>query len=288
MSVLTELKLKVGKRREMNFVIERYESAMIVVNDCKSRKITDPDFDNISEKKGISKSWEGVNSYNEALEYMSNGYQPTVEALKDKLKFTAAGDGKRMSFQNNIVGYNPIVPLAMMGVPNCMIDTKIKPIKCKVIDVYYDMTQSCGTSPKTIIESGQKLLGVITELEHQGYRFNLYAVQSYSDDEGADLLVVKVKSSNQPIDLKRISFPLTHVAFFRVIGFDWYSKCPKAKYRTAYGHALSFEFNKDELKDFSDKAFGSNSIYISGRMLNENPEDYIKEVLVNVGQRKAK
>lgn len=281
MSTIITKNITVGnKKRSVN--IEFYDSAMDVYEDCKKRTITDSCFNDKSKEK--FGSWEGVKTYDEALTFLRNGYQPTVNKLREKLKVKDPGQ-KRISFTNNIVGSAPIVPLALKGVPNCMIDTRMKQIKCKVIDVYYDMTCSCGTDSDDIIANGQKMLGAILDLEHQGYRINLYAVQSYNDGNSSDILAVKIKSSNQPLDLKRMSFPLTHTAFFRVIGFDWYSRFPKGKYRSGYGHALGYEYNDTQLKEFASKMLGDNAIYIAGSKILSRDEEYIKEVLKNAGRK---
>lgn len=276
MSVIVEKSIKAGSKK-FRVVVEKYNSAVEVSEDCKTRAITDECFDNMS-KKHLG-SWDGVKSYDEALELMRNGYQPTVEKLRERMKVSKMGDGKRISFVNNIVGAVPVVPLAMMGVPNNMVDMRMKPIKCKVLDVYYDLTCSCGVDSDDIIRNGQKVLGAILELEKQGYKFNLYAVQTYSGDDDVDVLCVKIKSSSQPLDLKRMSFPLTHTAFFRVIGFDWYSKCPKAKYRSGYGRGLAYRLNNKECDEFAKKVFGDNALYISGKQILYENEEYLKEVL---------
>lgn len=278
-----------GIRCTFKFNVERYNSAMEVVNDCKTRAITNNRFNDM--RKVDYDDWRGVSSYEEALNFMRDGYQPTVEKLKQKVKSMRMGNGKRVSFKNNIVGVVPVVPLAMMGVPNNMIDMRMKPIKCKVIDVYYDMAVECSTSSQKIIECGQKLLGAIMELENAGYRFNIYAMQAYSSDHGtdvdADVLLVKVKSSGQPLDLKRISFPLTHTAFFRVIGFDWYSKTPNGKYRGGYGHSLYASSNQEECEAVIKNMFGENAVYFSGRIIRDKDEKYLKEVLEDAGNKKA-
>lgn len=280
MGRITEKKITT-KHHKMKVVIEHYDSAQQVVEDCRKRNITDDMFENM-QKKNIRKGWHGVDSYDEALEFLSKGYQPTVEKLKESLKNNKIGSGKRITFKNDIVGAVPVVPLAIMGVPNNMVNTRIKPIKNKIIDIYYDMTCCCGTSPEDIIKNGQKVLSAIVDLEQKGYAINLYAVQSYSGSEDADMLCVKVKSSSQPLDLKRISFPLTHTAFFRVIGFDWYSKCPKAKYRGGYGQALGYRVeNKDEQKEFARQAFGENATYILGTEIMDIEEKHLHEVLTN-------
>lgn len=273
------------KTHGMKFHIERFASAMEVVDVARTRNITDGQFHDVSKKDDWS--WRGCKSWEDALDMMRNGYQPTVEKLRGLLKINAMGNGKRITFQNNIVGYAPVVPLALKGVPNNMIDTRMKPIKCKVLDVYYDMTVSASVDSDDIIRNGQKLLGAILELEAQGYAFNLYTIQPYSDDKSSDMMVVKVKSSSQPIDLKRISFPLTHTSFFRAIGFDWYSKFPGAKYRSAYGSALCNMKSSEEMNEIIKDLFGQNAIYLAcGKIIREDVE-HIKEVLEN-GNRKTR
>lgn len=279
MSTLIKKKVSTSGHRDFKVNLERYESAQEVVKHCQERPMTSSSFHD--QSRASFGSWEGVRSYNEALDLLKNGYQPTVEKLKDTVKANRTGYGKRISFGNDIQGFAPIVPLALKGVPQSMVNMTMKQIKAKVIDVYYDMTTSAGTSSETIIENGQKLLGAIMGLEKQGYKFNLYAMQSYADEHSTDMLVVKIKSSDRPIDLKRISFPLTHTAFFRVIGFDWYSKVPDGKYRPGYGKALKFIMNQKELDELASQMFGKNAVLISGRHIQERDDEYIKEVLTN-------
>lgn len=285
MSTIIERQFK-SKKRNIKVMIEKYNSAMEVAEDCRRRTITDSSFNDKSME--TFDSWEGVKSYDEALNLLTNGYQPTVEKLKKALKGTVTGSGKRITFKNDIAGFAPVVPLALQGVPNSMIGMTMKPIKCKVIDIYYDITCSAGTSSEQIIKNGQKILGAVLDLESQGYKFNIYAIQGYSDERSVDMLAVKVKSSTQPLDLKRISFPMTHIAFFRVIGFDWYSRTPKAKYRSGYGKALGYILSQEELDAFAKQTFGENAVYIAGKNIINREEDYIREVLTDAGNKKQK
>lgn len=274
-----EFKITSGKKVTVN--VETYTSAEDVVKDNERRVITNSRFDDIKNKKEIRKSWHGVGSYDEAMKLFKDGYQPTVEKLKTALKVNVSGERKRVTFRNEVVGFQPVVPLALMNVPTCMVNTRMKTIKQKVIDIYYDMTINCGTSPEDIIENGQKVLSTIMNLEAQGYKFNLYAVQSYVENYDGDMLCVKVKSSDKPFDLKRMSFSLTHPAFFRVIGFDWYSKCPVAKYRSGYGHAFAYEMNEQERKELAENVFGKGSVYISCKNVMGMSDEKLQEVFLN-------
>ena len=263
------------------FHIEHFDSPMEVAKVNRTRQITSYKFNDMKEKH-IRKTWEGVENYEQALEFMEKGYQPIVDEIRNSMKMAMKGKTeKRFSFQNNITGFAPVVPLAMMGVPNNMIDGKMKRIKAKVIDVIYDITCSAGTSPEDILKAGQTMLGVLIKLEKQGYRFNLYAMQSYSEDKSADLLIVKVKSANQMLDLKRASFPLMHPGFFRVIGFDWYSKCPGAKYRDGYGHAISYKMSTTEYTKTLKELYGNNVVGFSCKELLHRDDKYIEEAITN-------
>lgn len=271
------------KAGKVAFHMERYESAMEVVEKARTRQITDPSFNDKS--KGSFDDWSGVRSYEEALDLMRNGYQPTVEKMRGLFKANRSGEGKRFAFQNSVQGFAPVVPLALKNVPNCMIDMRMKPIKAKVIDVYYDMTASCGTSSEKILATGQEFLGTIIELERQGYRFNLYACQTYSDSKSCDMLIVKVKSASQPLDLKRISFPLTHTAFFRVIGFDWYSRVPGGKYRDGYGYGLGYELGEATLRKTAEDLFGKTAVYLSAAKVIGADKEHFRNVLTGGEKR---
>lgn len=287
MSVIREYKLKSANGYKI--MCERYDSAAEVVADCKTRKITDRAFHDMADGNlgGKDKEWCGVDSYEQALEYLEKGYQPVVDQLKSAIKADLTGNGKRISFHNDIVGYAPVVPLAIMGVPNAMVNSHMKQIKTKVVDVYYDGVFWHGVSSKNIIKIGSKVIAAILQLEQQSYRFNLYQVQSYSDKKNCDMMTVKLKDAAQPLDLKRISFSLMHTGFFRVIGFDWYSKTPKGKYRSCYGHAIGYEDSvKSKLPAMFKEMFGENAVFVSGATLlgqGDNGEEYLREVFTKCG-----
>lgn len=278
MSKNFQMNVKAFRNARIN--VEVFDSANEVVESSGRRERTSRSFRDMTDPHEIDKDFTGVSSLADALEIMRTGYQPTVDKMKTGIKANVQGQAKRISFFNDVVGFVPIVPLALQGVPNCMQNSYMKPIKAKVLDVYYDMTASWSTDKEDIIKAGQELLAAIMELEMQGYRFNLYAIQSYYDYD-CDMLCTKIKSSNTPIDLKRISFPLTHTAYFRVIGFDWYSKTPKGKRRPGYGRALGYVFSEQQMQDGFKEMFGRNSIVFScAKMLNKTNE-HVKHIITS-------
>lgn len=260
--------------------VELFEAPAEVVEENKRRSLTDTRFHDMPNYR-ISKSDYGVDSYAEAMELMEKGYQANVEKL-DNFDSDLQGIEKRITFANDVVGYAPVVPLAIMGVPNCMMNSRQKPIKAKVLDVYYDMTARWGTTPDQFIKAGQKMLSAIMQLEMQGYKFNLYTTQSYYDSGlGTDMLAVKIKGSNEPLNIKRMSFAIAHTAFFRVVGWDWYSRFPIGTYREGYGTSPFYSRDKDEVSQAFREMFGDNAVCFSATELIDKNIETVKELLTS-------
>ena len=257
--------------------MEVYTSANQIVDDLQTRKKTSDSF-KFDEYRDAR--WVGAGR-EQTYKMLREGYQPTVDKMKSVTKFTAGGIKKRTQFMNHVEGFAPIVPNAILGLPNSMITSYTKPIKTKVIDVYYELTCGCDVGSNELIAAGEKLLGAVMEMEAQGYRFSIYVVQDYYDGRSCDMLCLRVKSANQPFDMKRMSFAMVHTAFFRGIGFEWYSKFPIGKYRPGYGHSVSYDKSQDELNAEFKKLFGQNVVFFSAVKIMKKDQEYIKGVLTN-------
>lgn len=220
------------KRVEVN--VESYDHGKEIVDMSNTRTRTDSRFEDYrAEYRFGDDGWSGIGSFADAERLLVEGYDAAVKKLKSyDSASNLRGVGKRTQFKNDLVGFAPIVPLALQGVPLNMINSYAKPIKNKVLNVYYDVAVSAGYEPEQILEAGRKFLTMLMKLEMQGYRFNVYCTQAYSrlsDCKHIDLLKLKVKDAGRPLDIKRISFPLVHSGFLRAIGFDWYSRVPGGK-----------------------------------------------------------
>lgn len=260
--------------------MEIYESGQEVADLISKRQMTDPSFHGHVDT--FSPSFNGVSSYEEALNLLSTGYPEATEKLKKyESKINLQGETKRVSFTNEVVGFAPIVPLSLIGVPNCMMNTRVVPIKSKVLNVYYDVGAIGGVDTSRIMNAGCKLLGALMELEMAGYRFNLYAVKSQSEcgDPSADVLCVKIKDAGRPFDLKRLSFPLAHPAFFRAIAWNWYARVPGGKFRSGLGHSLTYDYSSEQLTPAFEKLFNQKCVVLGLKYILDNGDEYLKKAL---------
>lgn len=286
MSIRKEVNV-VTSKHTLSVRAEFYNCVEELIKDCETLPVRHSEY---KLKGKFDPKWEGVSTYEEAMSLLRNGYNPVVEALKAELKATNA-HGPRFAFENNIHGFAPIVPLAIKGVPTCMNNMTIEPLKVKVLDVCYDMGINGGYTTEQVLKAGKTVLGAILELEQKGYRVNLTAVQRhYSESVKAlDFMCVKIKASNTPLDIKRMSYPLIHPSFFRVVGFDWQGKSPITRYLgSGRGHTFVTHYTSNEVKEIARAIFGKYATYISAEAVIDSDYDknMLKETFTDVAPTK--
>ena len=161
--------------------LEVVDNGWEVVDLSSTRRLTDERFRSEADfTKDLKESFYGVRNISDAYQLMRSGCPEITKELKDyESKINLSGESKRVRFQNDIVGFAPVVPLAMQGVPNCMSNCEYKSMKNKVINVYYEMGASARYEPSDFRKGGCKLLGALMKLEMSGYRFNLYGFASF-------------------------------------------------------------------------------------------------------------
>lgn len=255
--------------RSVNVHTEIYDSTSEFAADLKSRRrrIQD-DYHGYNDVRTDTYSghFQGVGSYDEAMDLLQHGYMPLVDQVKASMKKLKLTTNNR-AFRNSMVGFAPIVPNAIKGLPISMVDNINDGTKNKVFDIYYDLAINAGTSASDLLIRGKALLEALMTLELKGYRFNLYCAQSTTDRRNlsiVDILAIKVKNSDTPLNLIRVAFPLVHPAFFRVFGFDWMDKSPVTRMLGhGRGSPLCRILDRESIDTIYKAMFGYNAIYLS-------------------------
>lgn len=167
-------------------------------------------------------SFRGTRSFEEAQKLLKYGDKEKMKLLKKSLeKIQAKGSGykTRRKVKTSIVGCTPHIPNYLQGVPECMIDVVKTRIKSpKVLTILYNPTVHCGIDAEELSEAGAKLLSYVYSLESQGYRVNLYLMfMSTPDIRRTEVisLTVKIKSSDQYLDLLKTAYTLANPSMTR-------------------------------------------------------------------------
>ena len=186
--------------------------------------------------------WTG-GSYEQARDLLKYGWDEKLNEIQSKLeRFTKAETGHKRTLKTSPVGFAPHVPNAIKGLPYSMIDQKMETKKTKVIDVAVDLGCSSSVSADEIINRAVEVVSKLSSLEASGFRVKISFLKSFNDEYNDRSYCCKIvlKNEYQPLDIKRMAFPLGHPAMLRRIMFDWYERLPEAEEISGYGHALAY------------------------------------------------
>lgn len=249
------------KRKRDNLIVEQYESTRDFLTTLDAR-----DYNSFAETRRKSdKKFTGVATYDDAVNLLVNGYSTPVKEF-DRAKVSSVGYDMTPKFINCIAGGAVSVPRALAGVPTCMIKRVEQPQRARVVRLAIDVGRSGIVSTHDIIEWGKRIVSLVRSIERAGRRVQIDVFATCTDDFNSNRVnafTLPIKNASQPLDLKRICFPLVHPAFQRVFKFDWYDRLPQddVEYVWGYGHAVCYE--TQETQDRVVRAlFGDNCHYI--------------------------
>ena len=258
---------------------EKFTSADDFFNTNQSREMVRNDW---KESNADDYSFTKVNSYDEAKDLLFNGYK---EALDEYVKVLniQGNQKKKVTFKNDIIGFQPNVPNYLMGVPKCMINMHTSYVKTPVIDIHYDPRFSYDVDKEEFIRAGKKLLSALMTLEKMNYKINLYYTnfKCRDDSNNVNVCSIKLKDSNRPLNINRITFPMAHPAILRVFSFEWMSKVPNGTYYNGYGNGFFNAIPEKNRRPILDACFGTNARYLIGENIVNMSIEEIMEVIKN-------
>ena len=181
--------------------------------------------------KECDDDFAGGLNWEQALDALEKGLPDVCDRLKadlSKFKATGAMDiGSRTQPRNHYYGSKPNVAAAIQGRPKSMRQRQREPIKVKTVRVIYDCCANCDTKASTLQKSGVAVLCLVYALEKAGYRVQFDLLPMAVERDGAwAIAAVNLKEYRQPLDLLKLSFPITSPAFFRRFGFTWIETVP--------------------------------------------------------------
>lgn len=230
---------------------EHFNSISQMLNVICSRPNNKPMSSACSSREG-TKDFTGTKSWEEAMNLYQYGYIDILEKVK---KGTAAVTGKqapvnRNKIVNDVIGYAPHVPNAILGLPNSMIGMKKVPQKVKTVSIIYKSTANCDEKASTFVKAGIALLSAINMLELSGIRVSLkLCFECAKEGSEYTFATVKIKDYREHLDIQKLCFPVAHPSMFRRFGFKWLETCEgmeQSGWAWGYGQSLT---SKDQLPE---------------------------------------
>jgi len=190
------------------------------------------------------KTFTQTESFDEAMGMFTNGWTAMSTELTNKLNLNHGSmvNERAITKMVSVQGFQPIVPLYLAGVPQNMFSTKFKPMQKKVITIDKDVCYSAGVDSSEIVEESTKALAIVKKLESQNYRVNLNIVFCPESFRGQRFCFkIKIKNSNERLNIGKMSFPLVHPSMLRRLLFRLEEVYPNmtSNFVSGYGHPMS-------------------------------------------------
>ena len=200
-------------------------------------------------------------NFKEAVELLKYGDEELYKKIsneKSKIKIeNLLGNARnRQQYYNDLSGFMPNVANYMTGNPRSMINIRKNGVSQKIINIFLNIRVAAGVRADDVIKIGSKYLTIIDLLEKNGYRCNLYSGVANRNSSGDRhcVMMVRVKSDREPMNIKKLSFTLAHPSMQRRIKFRWMEVNDyEYDFTCGYGQCESESYLKDmlskELKD---------------------------------------
>ena len=241
----------------------------------------------LSSKDEGAAGWRGTKTYAEAVELIRNGWEEPLKELKEAIKSVGIKPNvttEKVRPRTSVIGYAPHVPNAIQGIPESMIGTERVPQKVKAVTIIYSSDANGGLSQEDFFKAGAVVLKIINDLELEGYRVRLLH-EFCAAQKGSEKIVgrVTLKDWRQPIDLKKLTFPLANAAMIRRFGFRFTEVIPGIKgsgwvggYGGALNSLLEYEQVCEELR--KNKLLNDNEYFINIKLVRNCKHDSQKVI----------
>lgn len=238
------------RRSSGNVNLVEFENITSVVEFIKNNGRTKT-FLNCASSERAGSWWNGTKSLDEALNLFQYGWDEKTKELKEVLgKPNLKQKTYVKSFFTDVLGFQAIVPNYLMGLPKTMVNSYMKPIKSKIINICVTCNYLSDVSAKEIFENAINQTLVVNTLESMGYRVNLSVLNISTAGGRINALKIKVKSSTEKLNLSKLSFALIHPSMLRRIVFALFERLDEydiSDFKWGYGRSIDDkEMQKNE------------------------------------------
>ena len=187
----------------------------------------------VKDSENNSEYFCGTKNWDEAQSLLKHGYKEGAKDLLNcKTTVKVISPERKKQIFADVTGFSPIVPNAIIGLPNSMLNKRDKIKPSRVINIILDIAVSGTTDKEIFLKAGKNIYSFIKSIEATGTKVNLSVMESMyiKRVKRFACLFVKIKDSKQAINPQLISYPIIHPSFFRRHVFRWIETSPITSY----------------------------------------------------------
>ena len=165
-------------------------------------------------------SWSGTDTFDEAVNLAVTGWPEGRKKLMAAMAAAQSAPAFTPSLVMDVAGAYPVPALAAAGDPCSMVD--MQPIEDRVRPIVRLVVQRGGSSAysgEEFMNYGAAVLSYIEGLEAACFRVEIEVAFAAKIPPVDHYLSVIVKRAEEPMEMDRLAYVLTHPAFFRRIAF---------------------------------------------------------------------
>ena len=200
-------------------VTQKYETLGAFIADAKRTPLNSGP-ESREEGGAFGEEWSGCRTFEEAVNLASNGWHEGRKMLMTAMAAAQSAPAFTQTLAMDVAGAYPIPALAAAGDPCSMVD--LQPVEDRVRPIVRLVIQRGGSSAysaKEFMNYGAAVLSYVEGLEAAGFRCEIEVSFAANIPPVDHYLSVIVKRAEEPMELDRMAFVLTHPAFFRRIAF---------------------------------------------------------------------
>lgn len=200
----------------------------------------------LSSSRPKEDNWRDFDSFEDAVNALEFGTDLYFESFKREVKkvndyISKNKKNKSANYKNDVMGFMPIVPNAIIGNPINMINHNVKPKPYPTARIILEKANNSGVAADTMNEFYSIVFVLIQMLEKRGIRCELWVSASFK--EGLEIVECKTKLKNftQPLNMYKIQFPIIATDYFRRIMFRILETDKNIKdgdWKYGYGHSM--------------------------------------------------
>ena len=191
----------------------------------------------------FGEKWSGTSTFAEAIDLAVKGWAEGCKRLMTAMAAAQSAPAFTPALMMDVAGAYPIAALAAAGDPCSMVD--LQPVEDRVRPIVRLVVQRGGSAaydPEEFMNYGAAVLSYIEGLEAASFRVEIEVAFAANIPPVDHYLSVIVKRAEDPLEIDRLAYVLTHPAFFRRIGFAVKESTPGVAehlHSQAYGYSRS-------------------------------------------------
>lgn len=219
-----------------NRIVSRYDNLSDFLKDAERKPLNH----DAASRKTDEPGWSGTQTFGDAIKLAREGWPEGRKNLMDAMAAAQSQPSMPPSHTMEVAGAYPIAAIAAAGDPCSMVD--LSPVEGRVRPIVRLVVCRNGSSAYGAAEFmnyGAAVLSYIEGLENAGFRVEIemaFCGQYSRGNQSRHYIGVLIKRAEEPLEIDKLAFCLTHVAMFRRICFAVKESTPGVSEQLGYSY----------------------------------------------------